>query len=332
MAPLGQDAVSADTHPHPAITVPLGHLARVLDEESGRVVIGVTDDAGVVPLLGIEEMSQLLELDRDGIAIAMSNTGQPIPFNGLRFLPPIDGATEVWAAGVTYLVSREAREEESGDREVYRRVYDASRPELFFKGPAWRAVTDGEPIGIRDDSPNNVPEPEVGLVLNAAGELVGLTVVDDVSSRTIEGENPLYLPQAKIYDGCCALGRSIAPANDSPDHAAIQIKMTITRNGEPVFAGESSTRQMKRNFDELARYLFRQMSFPQGVVLATGTSVVPPMTTALDLGDVVDIEVSGLGRMVTPVAPASEVGSWLVERRLNPRATFDGRLLDGWRQ
>ena len=261
--------------PHPPMTVRPGHLARVIHEGSGRVVIGVTGDAGVAPLLGVEQMSHLFELDREGMETAMSSTGPPVPFDELRFLPPIDGATEVWAAGVTYLVSREAREEESGDREVYRRVYDASRPELFFKGPAWRAVTDGEPIGIRDDSPNNVPEPEVGLVLNSVGDLVGLTIVDDVSSRTIEGENPLYLPQAKVYDGCCALGRSIAPAKDSPDHWAIQIKMTITRNGHPIFEGESSTGQMKRNFHELARYLFRQMSFPQGVVLATGTSVVP---------------------------------------------------------
>jgi 2-dehydro-3-deoxy-D-arabinonate dehydratase len=312
------------------MTVPPGHLARVVDQ-SGRVVIGVTDATGVAPLLDFVEMSRLLELDLDGIEAAMSSTGEPIAFDSLRFLPPIDGTTEVWAAGVTYLVSREAREEESGDREVYRRVYDASRPELFFKGPAWRAVTDGEPIGIRDDSPNNVPEPEVGLVLNSAGELVGFTIVDDVSSRTIEGENPLYLPQAKVYDGCCALGPSIVPANAVPDHAAIQIKMTITRSGDPIFSGESSTGQMKRHFGELARYLFRQMSFPQGVVLATGTSVVPPMTTALAIGDLVEIEVVGLGRIVTSVAPASQVGNWLVERRLDPRATFDGRLLEQWR-
>jgi 2-dehydro-3-deoxy-D-arabinonate dehydratase len=302
----------------------LGHLVRALDTDSGDVVIGVIEAGGVAPLRGVLTISELLRLDLEDIESELARTGQPVPFDRVRLLPPIDGSTEVWAAGVTYLASREARVEESDDREVYRRVYNADRPELFFKASAWRVVTDGEPISVRHDSPNNVPEPEVGLVLNRRGELFGLTMVDDVSSRSIEGENPLYLPQAKVYDGCCALGPSIAPRSVVADERGIGIKMTITRGGETVFSGGSSTGQMKRSFSELARFLFLQLTFPEGVILATGTSVVPALTLSLEQGDVVGIEIDGLGRQVTPVAPATEVGSWLSGRRLDPTLVFGG--------
>ena len=305
-----------------------GHLVRALDLDRGRLVVGIGQSDGVAPLLDRQRVSELLRLELEAFEDALSRVDAPIPFDRLRVLPPIDGPMEVWAAGVTYQASREAREEESGDRDVYRRVYDAERPELFSKGPAWRVVTDGEPIGIRDDSPNNVPEPEVGLVLNAMGQLVGFVIVDDVSSRTIEGENPLYLPQAKVYDGCCALGPSIVPASLIADPGSMDITMTITRDGSTIFEGESSTARLKRGFDELAEYLFRQMSFPQGAVLATGTSVVPPMTTSLVIGDLVDIAITGLGRLASHVAAASEVGRWLVARRLDPGVLFDGSPLD----
>ncbi len=303
----------------------IGHLVRVLDTRDGGIIVGVVEEGGVAPLRNVRSVSALLRLGIGEIDSELSRVGPPIPFDQVRLLPPIDGATEVWAAGVTYLASREARVEESDDREVYRRVYDADRPELFFKAPAWRVVTDQEPIAIRDDSPNNVPEPEVGLVLNRGGELFGFTMVDDVSSRTIEGENPLYLPQAKVYDGCCAMGPSIAPRRLIADESAIRIRMTIVREGEPVFSGESSTVQMKRSFTELARFLFRQLTFPEGAILATGTSVVPALTSSLSLGDVVEIEIEGLGRMVTPVAQASAVGDWLAGRRLDPSLVFGGR-------
>jgi 2-dehydro-3-deoxy-D-arabinonate dehydratase len=301
----------------------LGHLVRVVDTKNGGVVLGVVEVGGVAPLRNVEAISELLQLELAVIESEMSETEPPIPFDRVRRLPPIDGAMEVWAAGVTYRASREARVEESGDRDVYRRVYDADRPELFFKGSAWRVVTDGEPIGIRDDSPNNVPEPELGLVLNSRGELAGFTMVDDVSSRTIEGANPLYLPQAKVYDGCCALGPSIAPRWLVTDETAMAIRMTITRNGDPVFFGESSTGQMKRSFAELARFLFLQMTFPEGVILATGTSVVPPLTTTLIHGDVVEIEIDRLGRFATPVTSATAVGRWLSRRRSDPTLAFD---------
>jgi 2-dehydro-3-deoxy-D-arabinonate dehydratase len=262
--------------------------------------------------LGLDEIEALL---------AQAKAQQPIPMETVRFLPPIDGTTEVWAAGVTYKVSREARVEESGDQDIYRRVYEAERPELFFKASAWRVVTDGEPIGVRADSPNNVPEPELGLVLNNRGDLVGFTTVDDVSSRSIEGSNPLYLPQAKVYDGSCALGPSITP-RWLGSRGSFQISMSISRRGHQVFTGEASTAEMKRSFDELARSLFHQTSFPEGAVLATGTSLVPPMSQTLAIGDVVEIEIDGLARLVTPVAPAQAVGRWLMERRENASSVF----------
>ena len=302
---------------------PRGHLVRGLDLENDAVVVGVVDAGGVAPLRNVRTIAALLELAPTEIDRQMSETGPVLPFDRVRLLPPIDGGTEVWAAGVTYQASREARVEESDDREVYHRVYEADRPELFYKGTSWRAVTDGEPIGIRHDSPNNVPEPEVGLVLNSGGDLVGFTIVDDVSSRTIEGENPLYLPQAKVYDGCCALGPTIAPLGLIDDPVGLAIRMTIRREGEPVFSGESSTARMKRSFEELAEFLFRQMTFPEGAVLATGTSVVPPLTTTLAHGDLVEIEIDQLGRLETPVAPADAVGRWLAERQRDTTLSFE---------
>lgn len=299
-----------------------GHLVRALDNDTGQVLVGVIEPEGVAPLRTRRSISQLLQLDVSDIEAEMSRTDAPISGEGLRLLPPVDGAMEVWAAGVTYLVSREARVEESGDREVYRRVYDADRPELFFKASAWRAVTDGEPIGIRDDSANNVPEPEVGLVINSRGQVTGYTIVDDVSSRSIEGDNPLYLPQAKVYDGCCALGPSIAPKWLIAEPDQMGVRMTIVRGANALFSGESSTARLKRSSDELARFLFLGLGFPDGVVLATGTSVVPPLTMSLAHDDVVEIEIDGLGRQSTPVKPAAEVGVWLTERRNDPRLHF----------
>jgi 2-dehydro-3-deoxy-D-arabinonate dehydratase len=304
------------------LTTP-GHLVRAIDTGRGELVVGVVQPEGVAPLRDCGSISQLLRFDRSGFEAILSETDAPISVDRLRLLPPLDGGAEVWAAGVTYMVSKEARVEESTEADVYRRVYNAERPELFFKSIAWRVVTDGEPIGIRADSPNNVPEPEVGIVLNHAGELVGLTIVDDVSSRTIEGANPLYLPQAKVYDGCCAIGPSIVPIGLISDPDDIGVEMTIRRGAEPVFTGSSSTSRLKRSFAELAGFLFHQMSFPDGVVLATGTSVVPPLTESLAHGDVVEIEIEGLGRQVTPVASAGQVGEWLARRRADPAAVFE---------
>jgi len=300
----------------------IGHLARAVVIAGGQVVVGVVTRDGVAPLRGPGSISELLQMDLGDIEIEMSHLDPAIPFQALLPLPPIDGVMEVWAAGVTYLASKEARVEESDDREVYRRVYDAKRPELFFKSPPWRVVTDGEPIGVRGDSENNVPEPEVGLVLTGRSELFGFTIVDDVSSRSIEGANPLYLPQAKVFDGCCALGPSIAPRWLVPEPSAMEIRMTIRRSSDVVFFGESSTSRMKRSFDELSRHLFLDLDFPEGAILATGTSVVPPLAMTLVPGDSVEIEITGLGMLTTPVQEATLVGDWLSQRRIDPRIRF----------
>ena len=213
---------------------------------------------------------------------------------------------EVWCAGVTYERSRDARIEESAARDVYSLVYDAERPELFLKDAACRrTVGPGEPVGIRSDSSWNVPEPEVGLVLGDGGLVFGVTIGNDVSSREIEGANPLYLPQAKVYAGACALGPAVlSPAPDEP----LEIRMRIlAESGSELFAGETSTARMKRSFDELVEFLVRDNPVPAGSVLLTGTGLVPPDDFTLEPGHVVEIEVPGIGILVNPVVLASNL-------------------------
>ncbi|MCA1688114.1 MAG: fumarylacetoacetate hydrolase family protein [Actinobacteria bacterium] len=208
-------------------------------------------------------------------------------------LPPVEPAQEVWASGVTYLVSREARMFESKEADIYEKVYDAERPELFFKAVGWRVAGYGEPVRVREDSQWNVPEPELVLVVNSRMEIVGYTAGNDVSSRDIEGENSLYLPQAKIYDGGCSLGPGITLGG--PDSMRdLPIRMRILRGDKPAFEGEISTSQMKRPFEELAGYLGRELSFPAGAFLMTGTSLVPPDDFDLSPGDLVEISVGEL--------------------------------------
>jgi 2-dehydro-3-deoxy-D-arabinonate dehydratase len=224
----------------------------------------------------------------------------PVP-EGARLLCPLD-RQEVWASGVTYERSREARKVESeGGGDFYDRVYAAERPELFFKAAPRLVRGPGEPLRIRRDSSWNVPEPELALVVSASGRVVGLTAGNDMSSRSIEGENPLYLPQAKIYDGCCALGPVIALMVEGLDPRALSIGLTILRGGEAVFSGETSTSRMRRSPEELVGYLTRELSFPEGVFLMTGTGIVPPDSFTLRSGDVVEIAVSGIGTLVNPV-------------------------------
>src|SRR5690606_39097075 len=201
-------------------------------------------------------------------------------------LAPVDDAQEIWASGVTYLSSRMAREAESQSADVYQKVYGAQRPELFFKASGWRTSGHGQPIRFRADSHWNVPEPELVLVLDTAGAIRGYTVGNDVSSRSIEGENPLYLPQAKVYDGACAIGPAIRllPASALTD---LPIGLQILREGAVVFAGQTRTSQIKRGLDELAGYLFRELAFPQGAFLFTGTGIVPDESFTLQSGDLV---------------------------------------------
>ncbi|MCA9837950.1 MAG: fumarylacetoacetate hydrolase family protein [Trueperaceae bacterium] len=207
---------------------------------------------------------------------------------------PIDAMQEVWASGVTYLRSRDARKAESEVADVYERVYDAERPELFFKALGWRTVGPDGIIRIRQDSDWNVPEPELCLVINSQMEIVGFTVGNDVSSRSIEGENPLYLPQAKSYDGACALGPEICLVDDVTELEALDIDLSISRSGQEVFSAQTSTSQMKRKFTELASYLGRELSFPQGVLLMTGTGIVPGDEFSLASGDEVKIKIAEL--------------------------------------
>ena len=213
---------------------------------------------------------------------------------------------EVWCAGVTYERSRDARIEESAVQDVYSLVYDAERPELFLKDAGCRrTVGPGEPIGIRSDSAWNVPEPEIALVLGEDGDIAGVTIGNDVSSREIEGANPLYLPQAKVYAGSCALGPAVlSPVPSEP----FEIRMRILdAGGAELFAGETSTARMKRSFEELVEFLVRDNPVPPGSVLLTGTGLVPPDDFTLEPGHVVEIEVPGIGILSNPVVLASSL-------------------------
>jgi 2-dehydro-3-deoxy-D-arabinonate dehydratase len=208
-------------------------------------------------------------------------------------MAPVDDAQEVWASGVTYLSSRMAREAESQSSDVYARVYDASRPELFFKANGWRVRGTGQSIRFRADSAWNVPEPELVLVLDYQGHIVGFSVGNDVSSRSIEGENPLYLPQAKVYDGACAIGPAIV-LTDADALCDLPIRLEIRRDGQSVFEGATRTAQIKRPLEQLAEYLFRELAFPRGALLFTGTGVVPDESFTLRSGDQVSIRIGDL--------------------------------------
>jgi 2-dehydro-3-deoxy-D-arabinonate dehydratase len=216
-----------------------------------------------------------------------------------QLLPPVD-RQEVWAAGVTYLRSRDGRAEESAHARMYDLVYDAERPEVFFKATPERVVPPGAPVGIRADSGWDVPEPEIGLVVNSSAEVFGYVAGNDMSSRSIEGENPLYLPQAKVYARSCALGPGIVPAWERTD-APVEITMRIEREGRVVFEGNTSTSTMHRTFAELVDWLFRAMDFPAGVVLLTGTGLVPGRDFTLREGDRVEVDVAEVGVLTNPV-------------------------------
>lgn len=231
----------------------------------------------------------------------VASAGGGIPLDQVAILAPID-AQEVWAAGVTYLRSRNARMEESTQKDVYDQVYDADRPEIFFKATPNRVSAPGAPIAIRGDSGWDVPEPELALLLNSSGELVGFTIGNDVSSRSIEGENPLYLPQAKLYSGAASLGPTIVTVDEIADPRNLGIELTIRRDGVDLFKDETSTAKLHRTFDDLVNYLFRANEFPDGVFLMTGTGIVPPLEFTLNAGDEVTIAIDGIGALVNPVA------------------------------
>ncbi len=266
----------------------------------GAVRIGlVGDDARVVDLTpaGITTLSQVLESVDPG-ALLNGTDRRALPHYGVSDVmlrPPLE-RQEVWAAGVTYLRSKTARMEESDfSATAYDRVYDAERPEIFFKALPEKVVPSGEAVGIRRDATWSVPEPELALVINSRGTIVGCTIGNDMSSRDIEGENLLYLPQAKVYDRSCALGPWIFLGVAEADAREWTIRSTILRGGAPVFAGETRVGNIKRSFEELAGYLCRSQSFPHGAVLLTGTGIVPPDDFTLREHDVVEIEIAPIG-------------------------------------
>jgi 2-dehydro-3-deoxy-D-arabinonate dehydratase len=264
---------------------------------SGYTLVDVTH-AGVPHLTSlIERPDAADELDR------LARAGLPAhPLDRVQLLTPVE-SQEVWAAGVTYLRSKEARMEESEfSASAYDRVYDAVRPEIFFKSLPDKVVGPGDAVGIRRDARWNVPEPELALVISSSARIVGFTIGNDMSSRDIEGENLLYLPQAKIYTRSCALGPWIVVGVDEDEVRQWSIGLEIERRGMVVFAGETRAGQIKRTFAELVDYLFRSQQFPNGVVLLTGAGVVPPDSFTLEADDRVRITIAGIGTLENPVA------------------------------
>lgn len=271
---------------------------------SGEIRIGVVREEHVRFLdmedyVGMHALTDVLHADHPAVLARdlVDDRSHAWPLNELTLLPPID-RQEVWAAGVTYKRSEEARKRESqGAASFYDLVYKAPRPELFFKANPYRVVGPHARIRIRKDSKWSVPEPELALVLNPKLQLVGYTIGNDVSARDIEGENPLYLPQAKVYDGCCALGPVITLADAMPSPTNVNIRLAIDRSGERVFEGATNVGQMARSFADLIGWLGKEATFPHGVILLTGTGIVPPDDFTLFVGDVVHIDISGIGRL-----------------------------------
>ncbi|HEU0009889.1 MAG TPA: fumarylacetoacetate hydrolase family protein [Verrucomicrobiae bacterium] len=273
----------------------------------GRPRVGlVRDDDTILDLSaeGIDRLTSLFEFE--GLAAQLGALAvQNLPRFALadvKLLAPLE-QQEVWAVGVTYLRSKKARMDESEfSATAYDKVYDAPRPELFFKSMPEKVIGPGGAVGIRSDARWSVPEPELAFVLNSRGHIVGYTVGNDMSSRDIEGENLLYLPQAKIYTGSCALGPFVRVGATESEARTWKISLEIRRGGTAVFQGEVSAGRLKRPFEEMAGYLFRCQSFPHGAVLLTGTGIVPPDSFSLAAGDVVRISISGVGGLENTVA------------------------------
>jgi len=271
---------------------------------SGEVRVGqIVDESGVVDLsaAGIVSVTELLEDESRVARVESLADVQTLQLSEVTLLTPVE-QQEVWAAGVTYLRSKKARMEESDfSANAYDQVYDAPRPEIFFKALPEKVVGPNEPVGIRSDSKWNVPEPELTLVVNSAKELVGVSIGNDMSSRDIEGENLLYLPQAKVYDKSCAIGPYIVTGASEEEIRQWTIGVEISRQGKAVFNGETSIDNIKRSFSELLDYLGRSQSFPHGAMLLTGTGVVPGDDFTLEAKDKVSITISGIGTLNNPV-------------------------------
>jgi 2-dehydro-3-deoxy-D-arabinonate dehydratase len=265
---------------------------------------GGTSSASLPDLLHLS--SSALRAYIEQIVRLRSYTSENPEYTVKHILAPIDRDTEVWAAGVTYKRSEKTHREESIAPDIYSRVYTAQRPELFFKANPRRVAGPEDPVVIRIDSTRDVPEPELVIVLNTYGEIVGYTIGNDISSRSIEGENPLYLPQAKVYQGSCALGSGITPAWEIENPYNLTIAMTIERDGQKCWKGKASTKQLNRKLPDLAAYLFREDVFPDGVLLCTGTALVPDPPFTLQEGDIIEISIDQLGTLRNHVVRGKE--------------------------
>ena len=267
--------------------------------QTGEVVVGVAAEAHVSVLEGIRDLGDVLHADGPGELAKelLRQSTRKTRLAEVTLLAPID-QQEVWAAGVTYKRSQEARERESvGAARFYDLVYTAARPELFFKSLSSRVAGPAETVRIRRDSRWSVPEPELAVVVSPRMQIVGYTIGNDMSARDIEGENPLYLPQAKMYDRSCALGPVITLADALPPPDQVVIRMTIERHSQCVFDGSTRLSAMARALTDLVDWLGREMAFPHGVILLTGTGIVPPDAFSLAAGDSIHIEIAGIGRL-----------------------------------
>ncbi|QDS87511.1 Fumarylacetoacetate (FAA) hydrolase family protein [Rosistilla ulvae] len=274
-------------------------------QPNGLVAAGIVDGDAIQALdlsAGkFEALSDLLDAKDIPAAVDYLPKRDPHSLDKVQLLPPID-RQEVWAAGVTYKRSQTARMEESeAAASCYDRVYVADRPELFLKATPHRVRGDGQELRIRTDATWNVPEPEVTLVLNSRMQIVGYTIGNDMSSRDIEGENPLYLPQAKVYDQCAGLGPWITLSTAMPPREQMTIDLQIDRDGQTVFSQSTAADQMARSFEDLASWLGRDNSFPNGAFLMTGTGIVPGTDFTLAAGDVVRISIAGIGTLTNSI-------------------------------
>jgi 2-dehydro-3-deoxy-D-arabinonate dehydratase len=289
-------------------------LARLATAAGSRLVLWSGEEA-VELSATLDELLALSRTEIDARVADALAAGVPVDLDGAALLAPVE-EQEVWASGVTYERSKLARMEESViSADAYDQVYAAARPELFFKSAGWRVVAPGEPVGIRADSSWDVPEPELAVLLNHAGEAVAYACANDMSSRSIEGENTLYLPQAKVYDRCAAIGPAAVLASPAFDPRAARIELSIERDGQIVYAGETSTAAMVRDPTALCGVLRSSYTLPRGAWLMTGTGLVPPEDFTLAAGDVVRIAIDGLGELVNPVVEIPHTGATAPPRR-----------------
>jgi 2-dehydro-3-deoxy-D-arabinonate dehydratase len=273
-------------------------LMRVVDRGN---IINLALIKGEVYRLKEDAVNALIRYSRTG---AVNGERTQLEVGGVKITKPLD-PPEVWGSGISYEISRARYSEEDVakimGKTIYERVYEAERPEIFFKATANRCVGHGEPIVVRRDSQWTLPEPELGVVLDSKGKVLGYTVVDDVSARDIESENPLYLPQSKIYAGCCAIGPVVVTVDEIPNPYSLGISLRILRSGKVLYEGSTSTSRLRRRIEEQVDYLIRDNPIPDGTVLTTGTGIVPGREYGLKHGDMVEISIEGIGTLITPV-------------------------------